>query len=350
MEHSQDAFHGNEISINAEEALEYLTDLADDEPDNPEVFYQLAKVHYQAGNHSKSLSNIRKAIALEQDYAEYHFMQGMIYQKLNKPEAAVQAMLLAESLGNSGQELYQVIAEEYMRLGESKKAREAIERLTGKNAETFTLKGNIFLALGDTTLALTNFTDAIAENKQYVPAYNALTDIYIARGEDGKAASMIAELISLEPTNISHYEKKGNLYQRNGELDSAMFIFKRIAAQRGSYMDYYKISNIFYLQNSYDSARIYAARAFEGNSEFLEAQLLVARSLDKRRRYNEALEVYESIVQADSTFNLAVAELENLKRKVAYLWRLEQQRKSRDSAINSAPPPVQKKDLQDNRK
>ncbi|MTI26547.1 tetratricopeptide repeat protein [Fulvivirga kasyanovii] len=350
VEHSKDALLATEINVKAGEALEYLTDLADDEPDNPEVFYQLSKVYFDQANYDHALQNIKKAVDLKGDYSEYHFMEGRVHQKLNQPDAAIKALLIAESMGNVNHDLYKIIAEEYLRLGMNDKAREAINRLTGINqsAESYALKGQVMLSLGDTIQAIDNFEKSIALDKSYIKPLIALTDINIARNNEDKAFALVNQLIDLEPENMDFLEKKGNLLQRSGQLDSAVQVFKHITSVRDNYMDLYKLSNIYYLMDEYDSSRMMAERAFEKNEEFLEAQLVVARSLDKLRKYQEAIDVYEMIVESDSTFNLAITELDNLKRKVAYLWRLEQQRRAMDSAIKNVPPPVRKKELEDN--
>ncbi|MBL6449111.1 tetratricopeptide repeat protein [Fulvivirga sp. 29W222] len=346
VEHSKDALLDTEIKVNPNEALEYLRELADDDPDNPEVFYQLSKVYFDQGNYSQAQRNIRKAVDIKGDYSEYHFMEGKIYQQLNKPEEAVKALLLAESMGNINHELYQIIAEEYMRLGMGNKAKEAISRLTSINqsAESYTLQGQIMLSLGDTTEAITNFEKSISLNKAFKKPFIVLTDINIARNNVKRAFSLLNHLIEQEPENLGFLERKGDLLQRTGLLDSAAQIFKYIASKRDDYMNLYKLSNIYYLMGEYDSSRVMAEKAFMRNEGFLDAQLVVARSLDKLRKYQEAIDVYELIVESDSTFNLAITELDNLKRKVAYLWRLEQQRR----ALENVPPPVQKKELQDN--
>ncbi|UII30760.1 tetratricopeptide repeat protein [Fulvivirga ulvae] len=350
VEHSKDALLSTEIKVNAGEALDFLNDLADDNPDNSEVFYQLSRVHFEQGSFERALQNIKKAVDIKGDYAEYHFMEGMIYQKLNRPDESIKALLLAESMGKTSQELYKIIAEEYLRVGMSDKAREAINRLTSMkpSAESFTLKGQIMLSLGDTAQAIDNFEKSIELDKSYIRPVVILADINIARNNNEKAFYFVNHLMELDPDNLDFMEKKGNLLQRSGQLDSAVQVFKHIASVRDDYMDLYKLSNIYYLMGEYDSSRMMAEQAFIKNEEFLEARLVIARSLEKLRKYQDAIDVYELIVESDSTFNLAITELDNLKRKVAYLWRLEQQRTARDSAIKNMPPPVQKKELDDN--
>ncbi|ELR68821.1 hypothetical protein C900_05834 [Fulvivirga imtechensis AK7] len=352
VEHSKDALHNADINVKAASVLEYLREVSEKEPRNHVVHYQLANVHFDEEQYRQAQINISKAIEFQEDNAEYYFLSGKIYQKLEEPEEAVKALLLAENLGKKNQELYYIIAEEYQRLKEPAKARKAIDQLTDmdNSAEAYTLKGNIMISLGDTVQAMENYQRAVKLDKTYPDAHIALADIHISRKNEQEAHKFVNTLLQLEPDNLGFLERKGELLMRSGELDSAKAIFSRIADERQHYLDYYQLSNVYYLQRAYDSAQYMAKKAFELNKDFLEAQILVARSLDKKRRYQEAIEVYQAILATDSTYNLAITELDNLQRKVAYLWRLEQERKEMDSTRNNPPPAVQKKEIIDNQK
>lgn len=352
VEHSKDELHSTAITVAPDKALEYLQDIAEDEPDNHQAFYQLAKINFEQGDYSRALANIQKARAIRQDEAEYAYLEGKIYSQLKRPELAVKSLLLAETMGKKSTGLYQVVAGEYLKMGEVVKAKQAIDQLTAVNnsAEGYTLKGMILLASGDTAVALQNFRGAVALDTAYVEAWKALFDIHSAKGYHDQAFKDVDMMLKLQPANLDFLERKGKLLSRTGDLDSAKVVFRYIAEKRGRFMDYYELSNAYYLLRQYDSAQYAAEKAYELNEDFLEAQVLVARSLDKKRRYQEAIEVYQAILATDSTYNLAIAELDNLKRKVAYLWRLEQQRRAQDSSKNDLPPPVQKKEIIDNQK
>lgn len=353
VEHSKDALHETEININPSQALEYLQEVAEEEPRNHQVYYQMATMYLNQSDYEKALRNIEKAIQLQEANAEYHYLAGKIYQKKGESVLSVKALLLAEKLGKKNQELYQLLAEEYLRQGEPEKARQAIDQLTEMNnsAEAYTLKGNIMLSLGDTAVAIQNFRKAINLDKTYPQSYISLADIHITRGNEEGARKNVNILLKLEPDNLDFKERKAKLLERAGQLDSATMILRKIAKERQRYLDYYALSNVYYLQGQYDSAMYMAEQAYSKNKGFLEAQMLMARSLDKQRKYQEAIAVYETIVAADSTFNLAVSELDNLKRKVAYLWRLQQIRQAaQDSARDAGPAAVPKKEIIDNQK
>ncbi|MEX2336579.1 MAG: tetratricopeptide repeat protein [Fulvivirga sp.] len=351
VEHSKDALHSSTIQVNATEALEYLQDLAEDSPDNPEVFYQLGRIYFREADYNQALKNVKEAIAMKQDNAEYQYLSGKIYHELNEPDRAIKALLLAEGLGKKNHEVYRTLTEAYLQLGQAGKAREAIDRLTSMNesADAYALKGEVMLSLGDTALAVGNYNKALIIDRKNIASYVALADISIARQQEERAIVYVNQLLDLEPAELDFLIRKADLLQRIGELDSARQLYRTVVLQRGNYLDFYRLSNVYYLMRKYDSARHAAQEAFQRNNKFLNAQLVVARSLDKARKYSEAIEVYEMIVTADSTFNLAVTELDNLRRKVAYLWRLREQRQAAfDSAKNNPPATVEKKEIDDN--
>lgn len=351
VEHSKDAITTSRINLNTTEAVNYLEAQAEDAPENPNVFFRLAKLYFNEADYEQALQNVQTALKLQPKNAEFHYLKGRVYQELNKPELALRSLLTAEGFGKKSQELYKFVAKAYLKTGEPVKAREAVERLTDVNgsAEAFAVKGKVMLSLGDTVVAVANFNNALTIDSAYYKPYEHLADLYLSRKQPEKALAYIDKLVALQPANLDFLKRKGALLQQIGQLQEAKQVFRNIASQREHYMDFYRLSDVYYQLRQYDSAEYFADQAFQKNKQFLNAKLIIARSLDKTRRYQEAIAVYESIVKADSSFNLAVTELDNLRRKVAYLWRSRMERQAaQDSARNEGPKAVEKKSNDDN--
>ncbi|UII19070.1 tetratricopeptide repeat protein [Fulvivirga ligni] len=347
VKYSRDPIENVDLKVDVEQTLEYLQDLESEYQEEPQLYYHLAKAYAAKENYAAANNQIDKAISLAEDRAEYFYEKGKIEKKLNHHAESVSALLTAEAMGVQNFHLYKDLAEEYMALGDAEKAKSSVNRLTEmeSSGDGYRLKGDIMLALEDTASAIDNYTKAIAMTPSQMGAHVGLFDIYSRRKEYNKADEQINQLLALSPRNNDYIEKKADIMNDMGRLDTAKVLYIDLVESRGSLKDYYKLADAFYQLSDYDSAQLMAQEAYAIDTNYLEAKLIVARTLDKQRKYQDAIGAYEQILQRDSTFNLAQAELEVLQRKVAYLWRLQQEKASLDAIRNGPPPAVKKKDI-----
>lgn len=346
VQHSQDHVINEALDINLNATLEYLNELAEENGKNPDLYYQRAKVYLESQSYESAYDDINRAIGLRTDAMDYFLLKGKIEKQLNKPQQAIESLLTAEKLGARDQKLYEILASEYLILNEVEKAKAAVDRLIDlqQGAYSYALQADVMLAIGDSATAIGSYKKAIALNKTIRAPYIHLADIYRYRKESAKAGDYINAYLNQQPGDKEVLLKKGRLLADIEAYDSAKQVYHQVLRiDTTNYMVYYELSNVYYATRSYDSSAYMADKAALLNNEFLEAQLVVARSLDNQRKYQEAIATYEDILMQDSTFNLAATELDNLKRKVAYLWQMEQQRKAKDSARSNEPPLLQKK-------
>lgn len=350
QQHSQDAIERADFTLKAEETLDYLNDIADEQKNNATFYYQRAIALNDLGRASAAYQDILKAVAIDQESERAFLLKGKIEQRLERPEEAIQSLLIAEKLGAREKGLYKILASEYLQLGQVKMARAAVDRLVKlqPDADSHQLEGEVMLAIADTNSAINSFKKAIAINPNLTLANEKLADIYIAQDDLNSAGQIINAYLDRSTNESSRVMllKKGRILSSLAEYDSAKQVYFNLLAQDSTnYIVHYELSNLYYASNRYDSSAYYSRKAANLDTTQVDAKLLLARSLDKSRSYQEAINIYENIVSKDSTNNLATSELDNLKRKVAYLWQLEQQRKKRDSVLNNLPPTIEKKKI-----
>ncbi len=348
QQHSRDAMEAANFNVKAEETLSYLNDIADKHKKNATFYYQRAQALYELNRADEAYEDILKATALDQASERAYLLKGKIEDALNKPESAIQSLLIAEKLGAREKGLYSILASEYLQLGQVKMARTAVDRLVRlqPDASSYLLEGEVMLAIADTSAAIQSFNKAITKSPNLKVANEKLADTYLALGNTSAAAAIVNRYLNQQPDDTEMMLKKGRLLTSLALYDSAKQFYSRLLnADSTDYMLHYELSNLYYLTNQFDSSSYFSERALMLDSTQVEAKLLLARSLDKSRDYQLAISIYENIVSQDSTNNLAVDELDNLKRKVAYLWQLEQQRKLRDSVLNNLPPTIEKKKI-----
>ncbi|MTI22715.1 hypothetical protein E1176_16910 [Fulvivirga sp. RKSG066] len=346
VQHSRDEMIEASLQIDADETLEYLNDL-NEEQRGASFYYQRAKVYEQLLKYSEAQADIEKAIDLEPSVMSYFLLKGKIEQQLNRPEKAIESLLVAEKLGAKDQILFEILAAEYLQIGEPKKALAAVNRLMSMrtDAKSSALKGDVYLAISDTAQAIKFYKSALSINKSNRPVTLQLAGIYKYRNEMQLAGEVLNNYLSADSNDLEILLQKSRLLKDTEQYDSAAQLYRQILAKDSTnQIIYYELSNTYYINFGYDSAQYFASKALALDSNLLEAKMVRARVLDKRRRYQEAIGVYEGILSQDSTYNLARQELDKLKRKVAYLWQLEQQ-KQKDSVVNNQPPTIEKKNI-----
>lgn len=126
--------------------------------------------------------------------------------------------------------------------------------------------------------------------------------------------------------------QQAQILRRTGNADSAAVIMYRIkdSGNVNRFAVSKELMELYYEENWYDSALHYARQTqqFRSNDKF--AKLTEARVYDRRRKYQQAMDKYEEILAMDSLqqeniHKLAIEELDYLQRKVAYLWRKQQE-------------------------
>jgi len=121
------------------------------------------------------------------------------------------------------------------------------------------------------------------------------------------------------------YLLQGDVYYGLEEYDSAAIYYNLALVESADTATYSKILNSYVLAENSDSLISKgqsAVLAYPGNEKYL---LLTARTLDKRYRFEDALQYYLTLYQLDTLDTLVKEELTYVQRKIAYLQRKRQE-------------------------
>jgi tetratricopeptide (TPR) repeat protein len=346
--YSKDRIIENEGITEAEEMLDYLNDLLSGDPKNPQILFKRAQVYFDHGDTRRSLIDIQKALELKPTDPDFHLLHSRILDKRDDAENCLAAALQAEQRGLRNYELYRILAVNYLKLDDAENAKRSIERLLNFNinGENLSLKGDIFLQLKDTLGAIKSYEQAISRNQELSRPYKELYQINKARNKPVKAETYIDQYLIFNSDNTEFLIFKANLLRGRKVYDSALLYYKLANVMNQEKNFLVDFGNLYFAMSEFDSSLMLARKVIGIDSQYVDAKLLAARSLNKLRSYTDAKEVYESILKYDSTMQIAAAELDILNRKVAYLWRLQKQEKAFDSIRNRPPPPVIRKEIE----
>jgi tetratricopeptide (TPR) repeat protein len=331
----------------SEEVISYLTNLIEENQNNAQIYYKRGQVYFDLDDYRRAGIDIQKALELKPDNPDYYLLQSKIKEKKDDSKGAIFSALQAEQRGLRNYDLYRIMAVNYLKLDEIEDAKKSIQRLLDFNSsgESYSLQGDIFLQMNDTVTSVNSYKKAIELQRELPSPYLSLYKIYQTKRQNEMAEQYIDSYLNIMPYNKEFNLLKARLLFLRNEYDSALILYKRFEFTIANNKELLtEVGNVYYKLLKYDSSLFLANSAIGIDSLFLEANLLAARSKDNLKQYDEAIVIYRSIIERDSTINIAQVELDNLNGKVAYLWRLQRQAKSFDSIRNSPPPTVERKE------
>ena len=316
-------------------ALASVEEVLKDDPDNAEALYQRAGLLLKQGEINNALSSVRRAIEIDGDDPNYRLMSAQaLLQKGQNREAFREAKT---ALTNSGPsvELYEMLAQASLNsnyFDDALKYSDSALALAPRNYQNYYRKGKAAAMMEDTLVAEKNLLESLRLGAEGANVYGTLVDMYMARDSYRQARRYMEKMLAEGQADQRVRFQQAKILRMTGMEDSARTILYQLRAD--STVDrtplYQELTALYYQRHFYDSALHYAQQVITRQPEEKAVMLTAARIHERRRRYPQAIRQYEAIVELDSLqqptlHQLAVEELDVLKRKVTYLWKRKQE-------------------------
>ena len=316
-------------------ALASVEEVLQEDPDNAEALYQRADLLLKHGEINNALSSVRRAIEIEGDDPSYRLLSAeALLRKGQNREAFREAKT---GLANSGPslELYEMLAQASLNsnyFDDALKYSDSALALAPRNYQNYFRKGKAAAMKEDTLVAEENLLKSLKLGAEGADVYGTLIDMYMANDSYRKARRYIEKMLAEGRADQRVRFQQAKILRMTGMEDSAQVILYRLRADSTVERTpvYRELAELYYQRHFYDSALHYARQVIARQPEEKAIMLTAARIHDRRRRYPQAIRQYEAIVKLDSlqqpaVHQLAVEELDVLKRKVTYLWKRKQE-------------------------
>lgn len=183
--------------------------------------------------------------------------------------------------------------------------------------ENFYLLANGQLLNKDSINALNTLGEAYRLRNSY-QNFSKVFDLALQLRQPDLAREYLHDFESINK-NVNCCFQWGALYNTTGKRDSARWMLRNceepgVARELVSY----EIAKSFYPEQV-DSVLLHTDEALSLQPRYLQALVLKAKLLDRQGNLEQARSFYESAIQIDSTYTIALQGLDNLERKVAYL-------------------------------
>ncbi len=316
-------------------ALTSLDETIREDPDNAEAYYRKAEMLLQQQKANPALTSIRKAIELEGHHPAYRLTMAKALLLKEQYREAFREAREASKNGEPSVELYEVLAEASLRsnyFNDALRYSDSALWLAPKNYQNYLRKGIALAARKDTVAAETNLLKSIELGAKPTEAYSELMTLYVNAGNFKKARSYMEKSLAIQQPDEKTKLLQAKIYRHTNNQDSALAILYRIVDSPVlNRSDVFQELKDWYFDNRvYDSTIHYANQILSLEPNNKEPMLTLARVYDRRRSYQQAIRTYEQIASLDSLqqeeiHKIATEELVNLRRKVAYLWKKQQE-------------------------
>ena len=316
-------------------AIKVVDEVIDEEPENAEAYYRRAELLLMQQKTNNSLASIRKALELEENESVYYTLYARALLQKGQSREAMRAAKDALRMGGKSVELYEILAQAALNsnyLSEALQYSDSALALAPKNPYNYFFRGKALAARRDTLAAERELLKSLDMGAAPVDIYEALVDMYMNAENFRKARLYMERNLDIQEATDRTRFQQAQILRRTDNPDSAAVILYNIknSGDVNRFAVSRELMELYYEKNLYDSALYYAveSQSFRSGDKF--SRLIEARVYDRRRKFQQSLNKYEEIVEMDSLqqesiHKLAVEELEKLRRKVAYLWRKQQE-------------------------
>lgn len=307
---------------------------------SPDMHYRRALAYLQNDQPVRAKGELTNEMMQRTADPNHSFLLGKVYFLLGDYQNARKQLRNALELGYNQPDLFKILAETYLKLNYRSQALATADRLLllDDNADNKTIRGQVMLAIGDTTEAVDYFLQSMRQDSTIKQNFMALNTVWRAQGKEQQAVALIDRYLRLHPEDRVIQEEKADGLLEAGHTAESRTIYEQLLADDPKNSDLLlQHARTYFMEHRYDSAMIQARRALVSNENNMDARILLAQTLENQRLFEEARESYGSILAMDSTVKAAVDGMDRLDRRAAYLRYLQQQKQRQlDSQQNNS--------------
>lgn len=299
-------------SLNAEAESLNVKIMADS--GNPDNYYQRAKVYLDQKEINKALSDIGKAIDLNDKDARYYVTLADLYLVMGKIPNCLEALRKAEEIDPKNNDALLKLAEVYLILKDYQSAfnytKKALD-LESINPVAYFIRGFAYMEQGDTTLAVKSFMAAADQDQNYYDAYIELGLLYSSK-KNPLAMEYLQTAVKIEPNRTEGYYLLGMAYQEQEVISKASETYEKLLVIDPDYEEaYYNLGyiNLVYNQD-FEQAIQYFGKAISLDPGNTDAYFnrgysfeLAGDPVSARNDYRKALELSPNYERAVNGLN-----------------------------------------------
>jgi len=306
------------LNSSGDPAIDKISALIQENGNDPELYFQRAKLLYEKGNLQNTIIDLQQAIALDSMNPDYFHLLSDAFLDYANPDEAMRIL-------NRVLAMYPERIASLLKMAELKFILEdydgsiltvnEIVRLDPQNDEAYFMLGMNFKSLGDVPRAINAFQTAVEMNSKLTDAWIILGELYEAK-KDPMALKYYESAILSNPASMQALHAKAYYLQNHGDIPGALTIYRNIIITDKSYEDAYLNAGLLYLEvdsldKAFEQFDLLAGVAPTNPMGFYMRGI----ANEKKGKLKDALRDYESALNLNRNDEKVVKAIEDLKRK-----------------------------------
>ncbi len=334
--------------------MQALNDAIEDNPRVAEAYLQRANLYVKTGNWQSALDDINRAIRLEGNNSDYHYVRALAAQRKGDTKEAWESALQAEKLNNQTPEFFRLMGELCQERKEYAKAKQYLEKATEINpsdGEIDYFKAKIAAESGDTARALQGYERAQAKTPRYTETYNRLAEIanasqvyalalqYIRDGLHQDSLALATGQPAVRPTaRALFYYNGANSYKGFDNTDSAkIWYIKALALDTALYKANFQVGILYFNEGNYPEAQQWLEKTQRQKPDQRHLSYLLGLCYLKANRQRDALAQFNAARQLDPKDYRAAEQYKKLNGTLSWLRYLARQDSVSASSYRQLP-------------
>lgn len=226
---------------------------------NPEVYYQMGQLFFLQGQYTQAISNYQQANKLDPNEALYVFAQGFLEEQRRRHSKAVPLYLECLDIDSTFDKAYTRLHDVYYQAYENEiEAMKYNELLLTQipthplgqfNLGSFHLRQAIaILNQADLPIfkqrvndAVVAFTICVNKDPAFTQAwYNRGYCYWLGDGQESRAIEDFQKVITLDEQHASAHFMLGSIFEKNGDLQTALHHYQQASASQPESTDFQK--------------------------------------------------------------------------------------------------------------
>lgn len=188
----------------------------------------VALCYAQIGMLDKALKSAQEAIRLRPSESTHHTTLGMVYDRLGQHTQAAKSYLTGISLSNSYDKTFDHLIEEAVDVTQLESASQELLKHNPQATAVYQAMGNLYLAKGNYQKAEENFKQAVSARPNQSHLLNRLAEVYQKQNKFDAAVEQYQKILAFDEKNTETLRSLGRLYKEKSKWAEALTCFEKI--------------------------------------------------------------------------------------------------------------------------
>ncbi|MEM6963793.1 MAG: tetratricopeptide repeat protein [Bacteroidota bacterium] len=301
-------------------AIDQLTDLIAENPNDPKLYATRAKAFYENDGYDNAILDMASAMKIDSTNADYHHLLADIYLDYSKSRLALQTMKRCVALHPDRIPSLLKLAEfqQILKQYDASMATIAkVMRAEPNNPEGFFMIGLNHVLMGNKQMASKNLQKCVDIDPEHTDAFVLLGKIF-DEDDSPLAAQYFENAVQTDPDNPDVLYNQASYLHNHDKLEKAKTILKKIAQLDKSYANAYQRLGIIYIeQDSIKTANANFNIAVKVDPTFGLAYYYRGYTAEQMGDFQAAVNDYQNILNFDPDYERAKVGLARAKKALA---------------------------------